>query len=190
MRSTNWNCFLLDQLDKRETLYAINFTKICQKSFLYSKWDIIICETSTKMAIFNSNGSIYNFYPNLPPTFPLYIKWAKAPFKYPKPKFASETGDLVSLPKLTQNLLQFQRSKLKISKMSKIKIHILEISFFEPIIVAKTNATLLQSPLSLHIILIFERLMHWGTKFFATLQDWIGGKDDNKNIKVDFLVLH
>ena len=28
--------------------------------------DTIICETSTKMAIFNSNGSFYNFYPNLP----------------------------------------------------------------------------------------------------------------------------
>ena len=26
----------------------------------------MICETSTKMAIFNSNGSFYNFYPNLP----------------------------------------------------------------------------------------------------------------------------
>ena len=24
------------------------------------------CETSTKMAIFNSTGSIYNFYPNFP----------------------------------------------------------------------------------------------------------------------------
>ena len=29
-------------------------------------WNTIICETSTKMGIFNSNGSFYNFYPNLP----------------------------------------------------------------------------------------------------------------------------
>ena len=34
--------------------------------FLYTKWIAIICETSTKMAIFNSNGPFYNFYPNLP----------------------------------------------------------------------------------------------------------------------------
>ena len=26
----------------------------------------IICETSTKTAIFNSNGSFCNFYPNVP----------------------------------------------------------------------------------------------------------------------------
>ena len=65
-RSTNWNCFLLDRLDERKTLYTINFTKICQKSFLYSKWSTIISETSTKMAISKSNGSIYSFYPDLP----------------------------------------------------------------------------------------------------------------------------
>ena len=43
----------------------INVTKICQKSFLYTKWNTIICETSAEIAIFNYNGSIYNFYPNL-----------------------------------------------------------------------------------------------------------------------------
>ena len=49
----------------RPSLYKTNFTKICQKAFLYTKWNTITCETSTKMAIFNSNGSFYNFYPNL-----------------------------------------------------------------------------------------------------------------------------
>ena len=29
----------------------------------------MICETSTKMEIFNSDGSIYNVYPNLPKNF-------------------------------------------------------------------------------------------------------------------------
>ena len=48
---------------------TINFTKICQKSFLYRNWNTIICETSMKMTIFNSNGSFYNFYPNLPKIF-------------------------------------------------------------------------------------------------------------------------
>ena len=78
--------------------------------------------------------------------------------------------------------------------MRKIKIHILEISqmdvffFFEPTIVAKTNVTVLQSPFPffLHWMLINERLKQRETKFFATLQHWIGGKEDNKNIKVDF----
>ena len=35
-------------------------------------------------------------------------------------------------------------------------------------------------------MLINERLTQWETEFFATLQHWIGGKEDNKNIKVDF----
>ena len=33
---------------------------------LNTKKNTIICETSTKMAIFNFNGPFYNFYPNLP----------------------------------------------------------------------------------------------------------------------------
>ena len=36
------------------------------KVFLYKKWNTKICETSTKMKIFNTNVSIYNFYLNLP----------------------------------------------------------------------------------------------------------------------------
>ena len=36
------------------------------KSLLYTKWNTIICETSMKMAVFNSSGSFCNFYPNLP----------------------------------------------------------------------------------------------------------------------------
>ena len=43
----------------------MSFTQICQKSFLCSKWNTMICEKSTKMAIPSSNGSIYKFYPNL-----------------------------------------------------------------------------------------------------------------------------
>ena len=54
---------------------------------------------------------------------------------------------------------------------------------------AKTNVALLQSPLSLHLMLIYEQLTQQGTKFFATQQHWVGGKEDNKNIKVDFFVL-
>ena len=60
---------------------------------------------------------------------------------------------------------------------------------FEPTIVAKMNVTLLQSPLSLYLMLTYERLMQQGTKFFATLQHGIEEKEDNKNIKVDFFVL-
>ena len=59
--------------------------------------------------------------------------------------------------------------------------------FFEPTVVAKMNVTLLQSPLSLYLMLIYERLTQQGTNVFATLQHRIEGKEDNKNIKVDFL---
>ena len=68
-KSANWNCFLSHRLDERQTLYTINFTKICQQYFLYSKWTMwntIICETRTKIEAFNSNGWFCNFYPNLP----------------------------------------------------------------------------------------------------------------------------
>ena len=70
-RSANWNCFLFNRLDERETPYTIKFTKIYQESFLFSKWtkwNTIICETSTKMELFKSNRSFCNFYPNLPKT--------------------------------------------------------------------------------------------------------------------------
>ena len=45
-------------------------------------------------------------------------------------------------------------------------------SFFEPTVVAKANLTLLQSPLSLHLMLMYERLTQRGTEgdFFATLE--------------------
>ena len=55
---------------------------------------------------------------------------------------------------------------------------------------AKKNVTLLQSLLSLHLMLIYERLTQRGIEFFAILQHLIVGKQDNKNIEVDFLVLH
>ena len=35
-------------------------------SLLYIQNGLNTCETSTKMAIFNSNGSFHSFYPNLP----------------------------------------------------------------------------------------------------------------------------
>ena len=75
-RSTNWNIFLWDRLDKRESLYTRNFIKKCQKSFLYSKWtnwNTITCKTSTKKEICKFNGSFCFFYPNLPKNF-LYIQ--------------------------------------------------------------------------------------------------------------------
>ena len=64
IRSAKWNRFLVERLDKRETLYTI-------RSFLYSKWEkwnTIICEMSTNMVIFKSNGSFYSSYLYLPKT--------------------------------------------------------------------------------------------------------------------------
>ena len=57
--------------------------------------------------------------------------------------------------------------------------------FFEPTIIAETNITHLQSPLSLYLMLIYERLTQRRTNYFATLQHSIGGKEGNKNTKVD-----
>ena len=42
--------------------------------------------------------------------------------------------------------------------------------FFETTDMAKTNVTLLQYTLSLHLMLIYEGLTQRGIKFFATLQ--------------------
>ena len=87
------------------------------------------------MAIFNSNGSIYDFYPNLP----------KISFKHKMNKNKAYTWNehLLSIQmeickwnrpfcKFNQihpkTYFNFKTSKFKISKMSKIKIHILEIS--------------------------------------------------------------
>ena len=60
----------------------------------------------------------------------------------------------------------------------------------------KINVTLPRSPLYTHSMLINEPPTQRETGFsnkeptIATLQHAIGGKGDNKNIKVDFLVLH
>ena len=71
----------------------------------------------------------------------------------------------------------------------------MDVFVFEPTVVGKTNVTLLQSSLSPHSMLINERLSQQETEFYtkestiATLQHWIGGKENNGNIKVDFLEL-
>ena len=58
---------------------------------------------------------------------------------------------------------------------------------FEPTIVAKTNVMVLQSPSTFIQWTTVNDWMtdEWDTELFATLQHWIGGKEDNKNIKVD-----
>ena len=57
------------------------------------------------MTILNSNGSFYNFYPNLPKISFIQKmsknKALKRALKYPKWKFSSEIGHFVILPKLT-----------------------------------------------------------------------------------------
>ena len=48
--------------------------------------------------------------------------------------------------------------------------------FAEPTIVAKTNVTILQSPLSIHLMLLYERPTQRRTEFFAILQIELGVK--------------
>ena len=57
--------FIRPARQKRNLIYD-TFYQNMPKVLFYTKWNTITCETSTKMAIFNSNGSFYNFYPNLP----------------------------------------------------------------------------------------------------------------------------
>ena len=38
----------------------------------------------------------------------------------------------------------------------------------------------------LNFLLLFNIELGKNTEFFATLQHWIGGKEDNMNVKVDF----
>ena len=151
---------------------------------------------STKIAIFNSNGSFYNFYPNLPKIsvihkMSLYLRWA--PFKYPKWKFASEIVQFCNCTHINPTHSSISKwANFKLAKWVKLKSIFLKsrkwmFLTFEPTIVAKTNVTVLQSPST-----FIQRTTvndwtadEWDTELFATLQHWIGGKEDNKNIKVD-----
>ena len=68
------------------------------------------------MAIFNSNGSIYNFYPNLPQiSFKHKMSKNKA-FTWNEYLLSIQNGNLqvksAILTKLTQNLLQFQNKQI------------------------------------------------------------------------------
>ena len=106
------------------------------------------------------------------PKSPLYT----APFKYPKRIFGSEIGHFLSLPKLNQNF-NFKRSIFKINKMCKVKIRILEIlnrcfCFLNPQSWLKQITRYVCNPptLSLHLMLIYERLTQRGTGLFAILQ--------------------
>ena len=110
---------------------------------------------STKIAIFNSNGSFYNFYPNLPKIsvilkMSLYLRWA--PFKYPKWKFASEIVQFCNCTHINPTHSSISKwANFKLAKWVKLKSTFLKsrkwmFLFFEPTIVTKTNVTLLQSP--------------------------------------------
>ena len=74
-----------------------------------------------------------NFHPNLLKTSFVHkvsknkaYTWNEHLFKYPKWKLASEIDHFVVLPKLPKTFFSFKMSKIKIRKMSKIKIHIWE----------------------------------------------------------------
>ena len=113
-RSTNWNWFLLDGLDERETLYMINFTNICQKSFLYLKWTKLntkISETITKME-FSSLMDHPLIFTQICPKLPLYTKWAKV-----EPILETST---FSIPKWwNQPFCSFTQINPKLSSISK-----------------------------------------------------------------------
>ena len=110
---------------------------------------------STKIAIFNSNASFYNFYPNLLKIsiihkMSLYLK--RGPFKYPKWKSASEIVQFRNFTEINPTLSSISKwANFKLAKWVKLKSTFLKsrkwmFLIFEPTIVAKTNVTVLQSP--------------------------------------------
>ena len=104
------------------------------KVFFYTKWNTIIFETITKMTIFNSNGSFYNFYPNLPKISIIHKMSKNKAFTWNEHLLSTQNGNLqvksavmLFYPNQPKTFFNFKRSKFRISKMSKIKTHILEI---------------------------------------------------------------
>ena len=140
---------------------------------------------STKIAIFNSNGSFYNFYPNLPKIsiihkMSLYLKWA--PFKYLKWKFASEIVQFCNFTQINPTLSSISKwANSKLAKWVKLKSTFLKsckwmFLIFEPTIVSKTNVTVLQSPFPFiqcksmndwrarHWIFRYSAALNWGQR--------------------------
>ena len=79
--------------------------------------------------------------------------------------------------------------------MSKIKMHILEALWMAAFAFwthncAQNECNAPAIRFSLYLMLINERVTQRETEVFATLQHWIWGKEDNKNIKADILVLN
>ena len=103
---------------KRNLIYD-KFYQNMPKVFLYTKSNTMICETITKMEIFNSNGQVYNIYPNL----------LKIPFIHKMSKNKAHTwNEHFQVPKveICNFNFNFKISKFEISKIGKIKIHIFE----------------------------------------------------------------
>ena len=95
------------------------------------------------MAVFSSNGSFYNFYPNLPKISVIHKMSKNKAFTWNE-HLLSEIDHFVILSRLTQNFLQFQnKQNLKLAewvklKSTSLKSHKWMLFFFEPTIEAKT----------------------------------------------------
>ena len=133
---------------------------------------------STKIAVFNSNGSFYNFYPNLPKIsiihkMSLYLKRAK----YPKWKSASEILQFSNFNQINPTLSSISKwANFKWAKWIKLKSTFLKsrkwmFLIFEPTTVAKTNVAVLQSsfPLIQCKSMNDWRARHWIFRYSAAL---------------------
>ena len=64
------------------------------KTFLYTKWNTIIYEASTKMSIFSFNASIYNSYTNLPKISFIHKMGKYKAYTGTEPLLITQTGNL------------------------------------------------------------------------------------------------
>ena len=63
-------------------------------SLLYIQNGSNTCETSTKMAIFNSNGSFHSFYPNLPKISIIHKMSKNKAFTWNEHLLSTQNGNL------------------------------------------------------------------------------------------------
>ena len=111
----------------------------------------------SEMAIFSSNGSLYNSYLNWP-KFLLYTKWVKikplfetSTFLVPKMKICKWNWPFCNFTQINPKLFSISKYvNLKFANWIKLKSTSLKsrkkmFLFFEPTIVTKTNVKALQS---------------------------------------------
>ena len=133
------------------------------RSSLHTKWNTIICETSRKMTIINSKGSVYSFHPNYPKIFETQNKQKLS--KTLTSTFQLSKMEIYKWNRLFCNFTQINSKLSSISKQAKIKLAKWVTLKYISLKSCKEFFCLVNSQLWL----INERLTQRETKIFATL---------------------